>query len=117
MASQKQVLHTVQGLLHATALEEQFEVLPILAVNQKRCGTVNAFGHAGFELQQCFLILAVDDTQFGVGLSLQVHIVAWFDGLARRVRFAVDAVLPIAGAGHWRRFLFGQGGERGPFVC
>jgi hypothetical protein len=39
-------------------------------VNQKRGRAINAFGHARFELQHCFLVLAVEHTQFAVGLGL-----------------------------------------------
>ena len=99
LAVQQQVLHIVQGVHHTTALKEQLEVLPILAVHQKRCRAVNACGHACFELQHCFLVLAVEHAQLGVGLGFQVDIVAGFEGLAGCMGFAVVSVLPIAGRG------------------
>ena len=70
LAVQQQVLHIGQGVHHTTALKEQLEALPVLAVKQKRCRAVNACGHARFELHHCFLDLAVKHTQFGVGLGL-----------------------------------------------
>ena len=99
LAVEKQVLHIGQGVHHTTTLEEQLEVLPILAVNQKRGRAINAFGHTRFELHQCFLVLAVEHTQFAVGLGLQVNIVAWFERLVGCVGFAAVSVLPIAGWG------------------
>jgi len=36
LAVEQQVLHIGQGVHHKTALKEQFEVLPILAVNHSR---------------------------------------------------------------------------------
>ena len=97
LAVQQQVLHIGQGVHHTTALKEQLEVLPVLAVNQKRCRAVNACGHARFELHHGFLVLAVEHTQFGVGLGFQINIVAGFEWLAGCMDFAVVAVLPIAG--------------------
>ena len=99
LAVQEQVLHVIQGFMHTAALEKQFQSLQILAENQKRCGAINAFGHACFELQQSFLVLAVEHTQFGIGLSFQIDVITWFEWLAGGVGFAVFAVLPIAGRG------------------
>ena len=99
LAGEKQVLLIGHGVYHTTALKEQLEVLPVLAVNQKRGSAVNACGRARFELQHCFLVLAVEHTQFGVGLGLQIDVVAWFEWLVGRVGFAVVSVLPIAGRG------------------
>lgn len=99
--------------LHAAALVEHFQVLPVAAVDQKRGLAVDAPFHACIELHRGEFVLRIEHAQLAVLQGLKVNVVAWSERRTGGVRLAGLAMLRCASNSGER---FG-GGHRSVPAC